>query len=344
MVTVVAPLRGQSQKAPHLSVRVACAAATAQSFTEEPFTEESFTREPFTGEPFPEESFTRESLIGESFVAYQYATYPFRLSGNLRIDPTDPHRVYAYVMNAGPGILSGDDLQWQVDVGDRASLYLTDQSATKVHSQPIDSANAHMTYHFSVGSGAYLEYVPEPMILFSAANLTQRMNITLHPQGTLVLSEIIVPGRLARGEYYKFEQFLSRMTVRSSSMRSSLMRSSLGRAVPTPEGSLLFADALKLSGRSNQFRSHGFLTDYPILGSFIIISPELDREQLSEAIEAIDGVGGTLQLGTSPLPNCNGLFVRAMATQTNVIKDFQYQVLSLTRQMLNQPPLPAIPK
>ncbi|MEL6354462.1 MAG: urease accessory protein UreD [Cyanobacteria bacterium J06627_28] len=264
--------------------------------------------------------------LERSFVAHQYATYPFRLSNNLSLDPRDPGRVHAYIMNAGPGLLAGDDLRVVVEVGDRASLYLTDQSATKVHSKPPAASPAQMTHTLTVGSQAYLEYVPEPIIFFPDAALKQKTHITLHPQGRLFFSEMVVPGRLARGEFYEFEQFENHLQINA------------------PEGTLRFVDRLKLPGKSNPFRDHAFLTDYPILGSFIIIAPEIDLASIFQAIKAIDISRNTLQFGSSPLPNCHGLIVRAMATQTRVLKSFQTHLLSTLRQQLSQPLLPEIPK
>mgnify|MGYP001799677422 FL=1 len=262
----------------------------------------------------------------KSFVAHQYATYPFRLSNNLSLDPNDSDRVYAYIMNAGPGLLAGDDLQVVVEVCDRASLYLADQSATKVRSKPTQAPSAQITQTLKVGNQAYLEYVPEPIIFFPDAALKQKTQITLHPQGRLFFSEIVVPGRLARGEFYQFEQFESRLQIRS------------------PDGILHFTDTLKLLGQSNPFRDHALLTDYPVLGNFLVISPDLDLDLFSQEIEAIDVPSNALQVGSSPLPNCHGLSVRVMATQTSVLKQFQHHVLSTTRQRINQSPLPVIPK
>ena len=266
---------------------------------------------------------------GSSFVAHQYATYPFRLSGNLHLDPTDPHRVYAYIMNACPGILSGDDLQLALQVGEGASLYLTDQSATKVHSRPSGGPTAHQTWTMEVGANAYLEYVPEPMILFKAAALTQRMQVTLHPKGRLVLSEIIVPGRLARGEFYDFDQFQSRLTVH------------------TPDGQLCFADNQRLRGQTNRLKLNPFIADLPIMGNFILVVPGVPLPELTQALQANEKIlesSPELRVGQSQLPNCNGILVRAIATRVNLLKTYQRHLLNCVRQLTNQPPLPDIPK
>ncbi|MEM9087937.1 MAG: urease accessory protein UreD [Cyanobacteria bacterium P01_F01_bin.53] len=266
----------------------------------------------------------RARTDARSFIAHQYATFPFRLSGNLRLDANNSHRAYAYVMSASPGILAGDDLRWVVEVGDRACLYLTDQSATKVHSQPKEGATARMTYDFTVGAGAYLEYIPEPIILFRAANLTQETHIMLHPAGTLVLGEIIVPGRLARGEFYDFEQFVSRLQVRS------------------PDGQLCFADTLRLLGASNRFRQSPIFSDWAILGNFVAVVPGVDLAKLAHRLE--DNNQHELQVCSSPLPGCHGLLVRAMSTQVSILKAYQRYLIGCVRQLTGHSPLPPIPK
>ena len=76
---------------------------------------------------------------------------------------------------------------------------------------------AHATIHnwIEVGDRATLEFLPEPLILFADSALSQTTDITLHAEAGLSLGEIILPGRLARGEAYQFRQYFSRLRVRS---------------------------------------------------------------------------------------------------------------------------------
>ncbi|MEO1445474.1 MAG: urease accessory protein UreD, partial [Cyanobacteria bacterium J06635_11] len=168
------------------------------------------------------------------------------------------------------------------------------------------------------------EFMPEPIILFSAANLTQQTNITLHPQGTLVLGEIIVPGRLARGEFYDFEQFLSRLVVRS------------------PTGKVCFAETLRLLGNANSFKHSALFSDLPILGNFVAIVPGVDLGQLAQQLEK--AACDRLQVCSSPLPGCHGLLIRTMSTQASLLKDYQRHLLGCIRQLTGHSPLPSIPK
>lgn len=261
--------------------------------------------------------------VGQSFVHRQYATYPFRLSRALRLDPLDTHRAYLYLMNASPGLLADDTLQLRVQLDDQTSLYLTDQSATKVHTMAVDRI-ARIRYDLHVGAEASLEFVPEPLILYKDANLEQTVQVTLDPTGQLFLSEIIVPGRLARGESYQFRHCLSRLQVSA------------------PDGSLIVADAMRLSGH-NRFADHPLFAPLPMLASVIIVLPDVDLQPLCQALAAL-ATNPKLMLASSRLPNCNGLLVRAMAASVSTLKTTVHHALNSMRCVSGQPTLPEIPK
>lgn len=263
--------------------------------------------------------------MGRSFVRRQYAAYPFRLSRALQLDPRDTSRVYLYIMNSSPGLLADDSFQIGVQLDDQTSLYLTDQSATKVHTMPIDRVG-RIRYDFHVGAGANLEFVPEPIILYQDAHLEQTVQVTLDPTGRLFLSEIIVPGRLARGEFYQFRHCLSRLQVSN------------------PDGSLVFADAMRLPRQCDRLTGHPLFAALPMLASVVIVLPDVDLQPLSQALTAFAKPFPKLMLATSRLPNCNGLLVRAMAESTATLKAAIYNALNTTRHLSGQPALPEIPK
>lgn len=261
---------------------------------------------------------------GHSFVHRQYATYPFRVSRALRLDPGDADRTYLYMMNSSPGLLAGDALRIRVTLDQKTRLYLTDQSATKAHAM-AEGQRAEMHYAFEVKAGAILEFIPEPLILYRDANVNQTTQITLAPTGSLVLSEILVPGRLARGEFYQFHRYFNRMQVN------------------TPDGELVFADAMHLSGRQNRFATSPLFATMPILANLIVILPEVHLQSLSAALIAIPPEP-ECSIALSRLPNCNGLVIRAMAKSVPILKTYIHHALITIRHLSNQPTLPEIPK
>ncbi|AFY93594.1 urease accessory protein UreD [Chamaesiphon minutus] len=263
--------------------------------------------------------------LGRSFVYRQYATYPFRLSRPLRLDPTDAHRAYLYIMNSSPGLLAGDRFQIGVKLGDRTSLYLTDQSASKVHLMPLGQM-ARICYDLEIGTGSCLEFVPEPLILYRDANLEQTIQVALAPNASLFLSEIMIPGRLARGEYFHFSQYFSRLKV------------------STTDGDLVFTDAMRLIGKAERLTNNPIFTSQPILASIIVVMPAGDLQSLEQDLEGFVQNYPELTAACSSLPNCNGLLVRAMSSNVPILKAYINYALTRMRHLNGQPPLPEIPK
>ena len=262
----------------------------------------------------------------QTFVAHQYATYPFRLSRTFRLDKSNSSRAYLYLMNVSPGLLAGDRLHIGIQVEANARAYLTNQSATKVHSMPVLSSIARTIYAIKVGAKAILEIVPEPLILYKEASFEQFTEVSLHSTSQLFLSEIIVPGRLARAEYYKFNYYLSRLRVLSL------------------EGELIFGDAMRLDGNLNTFKNSFFFLKFPVIANVVVVLPNTELSSLLKKLDVLQEYSSKLILGYSHLPNCNGLLVRIMGTDISSVKICIGHALSYVRQISNQPPLPEIPK
>lgn len=266
----------------------------------------------------------------QTFVAQQYTTYPFRLSRTFRLDEGNSRRAYLYLMNSAPGIFGGDRLNLGLTLEPNAHLYLTDQAATKVHKMPVADATvacAQLSWQITVGSGASLEFVPEPLMLYADAQLYQSTTITLEPTSTLFLSEIIVPGRLARSEYYQFREYQSRLQVLSS------------------DGTLLFSDAMRLAGQSNLFKDSLFFTKYPLIANIFIVLPNVDLDKLSHEVATNSQLKSShLLTGSSPLPNYSGLLIKVMGDRVEHIQAYIGKALSCVRTLKNEPELPHIPK
>lgn len=263
---------------------------------------------------------------GLSYVRRQYVTYPYRLSRPLALAPADISCVYLYIMNSSPGLLAKDNLRIALKLDAGTNLYLTDQSATKVHSMPLgEKAKTH--YEIEVGNNASLEFASEPLIFYTDSALEQSINITLHPTGQLFISEIIVPGRLARGEFYDFHYYFSRMEASTS------------------DGKLIFADTMQLDGQSNPFSHSKIFSSLPIIANLILVLPEIELKKLSLEVKSFISPGeSAISAASSPLPNCNGLIIRVMAESTGIIKIYIQHVLNCVRKLSNRPALPEIPK
>ena len=195
---------------------------------------------------------------GQTIVTHQHATHPLRISSPFRLDETNSDRAYLYLRNNSPGLFAQDKLKLTLDIQANSKLYLTEQSATKAH--PMGSKDkAEVNYHWQVGESAMVEFVPEPVILYQDSALEQTTKICLADTASLFWSDIILPGRLARGENYQFRHYKHFLEVRS----------------PTEE--LWFCDRLWLTGKQNRFREQSLFASHPVLGLSLIHISEPTR-------------------------------------------------------------------
>ncbi len=264
---------------------------------------------------------------GSTIVSYQYTAHPLRLSPTFRLDKTNPHCAYLYIMNSSPGLLAGDKLGISLKLAGNTSLYLTDQAATKVHPMPDSNSVATTNYKIELQENATLELIPEPLILFTDAALEQKVELKLHPTARLCLSEIIVPGRLARGEYYQFNNYSNRLQVTSLT------------------GELWFTDAMLLEGKLNPVKASSLFAAKPVLFSLIIIVPQIDLQLLKQQLEDSETANcPDTMIASSILPHNKGLLVRGLGENTRALKKYLKYALNCVRCLSDRSSLPHIPK
>ncbi len=116
-----------------------------------------------------------------------------------------------YLLSPTGGVVQGDRYNIDLHVGDGTHALFTTQSATKVYRMPDDCAE--QIVRIEVGRNAIFEYVPDAVILFAEADLTQHIEVTLHPGALALIFEIVLPGRFARGEHLRFRRYTNRLIV-----------------------------------------------------------------------------------------------------------------------------------
>lgn len=264
---------------------------------------------------------------GQTQIAHQYATHPLRVSQPFRLEKNNQDRVYLYLRNNSPGILAEDELNFSLQLEQDSQLYLTEQAATKVHPVLNKSAAAKVNYQIIIKANASLEFVPEPLILYTDAALKQETKIQMHPSSNLFWSEIILPGRLARGESYQFYFYDSCLIVTD------------------PEGKLLFKDRSYWEGKNNQFRDSSLFTYFPIMGTAVAVYPQINCNSLQKAIDNLTATNSEdFAVATSILPYDQGITIRALSKKSQQIKNYFRSVLNEIRSLQKDFSLPKIPK
>ena len=133
----------------------------------------------------------------------------------------------AVVVTTSGGLVGGDRLEITATVGAGATALVTAQAAEKIYRST--GADVRFDVRLTVGDGGWLEWLPQETILFDGARLRRSTSAEVSGSGRLLAGELLVFGRIARGE--RFTQGLARdaWEVRR-------------------DGRLVWADALHLDG------------------------------------------------------------------------------------------------
>jgi urease accessory protein len=137
-----------------------------------------------------------------------------------------------HLHNLSGGVLGGDRLALDVELGPGARVQLTTTSATRIYRSRPGVAPALQTSVARVSAGGLLEYVPDQLIPFAGSRYQQSTRVELEQDAGLFWWETIAPGRLARGECFAYDLLQSELTIIAAGQPIAIERFKLepGRA------------------------------------------------------------------------------------------------------------------
>lgn len=135
--------------------------------------------------------------------------------------------VAALVTTSG-GLVGGDRIEIAASVADGARALIGPQAAEKIYRSL--GATTTIALDLTIGADGWLEYLPLETILFDGARLDRICRIDVAAGGRAMAGEILVFGRLARGEVMRTGALRDAIEVRR-------------------EGRLVWADAFDLRGQ-----------------------------------------------------------------------------------------------
>jgi urease accessory protein len=121
-----------------------------------------------------------------------------------------------HLHNVSGGVLSGDQLTLQINVGPASVAQVTTTGATRLYRHREGSADSQQHVKIHVGEGALLEYLPDVLIPFAGSRHRQYTSISLAKGATLFAWDILAPGRQAMGETFAFDSLRIQTELLSS--------------------------------------------------------------------------------------------------------------------------------
>jgi urease accessory protein len=220
------------------------------------------------------------------------------------------------MLNPTGGVLGGDRLRVDVEVGHGAHACLTTPSATRVYRASAEPATQHV--RLALAPGAVAEWVPDHTIPSAGAALRQSLEVDAGEGATLIAIDAFAAGRVARGEAWHFALLDSALTVRDAA-------------------GLVLHDRFVLR-EGERWGGLGFAEGRPYFATVVVVAVAGVDEFLAGVPDALAAIAGATG-GAARLPR-RGALVRCLAASAPALADTLHALWALARRrVLGLPPL-----
>lgn len=265
------------------------------------------------------------SAGGVTRVRRQYHRAPLHLFRPVYLDAGRPDMAFLFVQQSGDGLVQGDRYRIDIECAPESAAHITTQAATNVYGARENYVT--QLVNLRVDAGAVVEYLPDPVVPFRGARLFQRTCVTADPSATVILGDILLPGRVAHGEAHVYDVISSETQVRR------------------PDGALQFADVLQLHPAGGEdARSPGVLGEHDVVATLHVVTSRMAPAELVSLLrKALRDCPGVVA-GASELPNGSGVIVRILGTTSKAVKAATSSAWSTARVALLGVPAPYLRK
>jgi len=251
---------------------------------------------------------------GKTVVKEQYSKIPLFTQRALYLEESLPSMAYIYIMSPSGGILQGDRYRMDIVLKNKACAHITTQGATRVYR--MERNYATQIVNAVVDDGCYLEFIPDQIIPYRDSRFYQTVNLKVHENGTMMYSEMIVPGRVASGESFQYDICYTKALAKNQ------------------KDTLRFIDIAILEPKKRNLNTVGILGTFDVVGSTYILTKtdyvkEL-KDEINSGLQKFTHFSG----GASILPYNSGVIVRMLGNVASDLRNAIYEIIKITRRII----------
>ena len=247
---------------------------------------------------------------------------PYMVQRALYPDEALPDLAWIFMITTTGCVLQGDRLAVEVTLGPQARAHVTTQSATKIHS--MDANHATQTQSITLADGAYLEFLPEPLIPHRRSRFHSVTRIAIAPTASLLYGEIVQPGRK---HHHPDEDFGATLL-------------SLSVAAERPDGRALFSEKLLIEPARRPVRQTGVMDSFDVLGNVVLLTPRDVADRVQARVGADVDLKQGEAFGACRLPNDAGVIFKALGRETAQVKARVRDFWAIAREEITGTVLP----
>lgn len=247
---------------------------------------------------------------------------PLIVQQELYFDEAMPEMPCVYILSSGGPNVDGDRYEQHFIVRRDAFAHVSTGAATKLAEMRRNYSG--MVQRFELEAGAYLEYLPEPVIPCRHTRYHVDTTIRIDPTATLFYAEIYLSGRRYFGEGERFCYDI--LSVKTQAQ--------------WPDETPLFQEKFIIRPDRVSPEGLGAMNGYDIFANAVVLTPPDKAERLYERTKAFIDRENRLAAGITRLPNASGLSYKVLGDDTGAVKRLVRSFCSDVRQCVKGRPLP----
>lgn len=227
-----------------------------------------------------------------------------------------------YILSSGGGNLDGDRYQQDIYLKKDSFAWVSTGAATKLCEMKHNYSG--MKQHIVLEEGAYLEFMPEPVIPCRNTRFICDSELIVHPTATLFYSEVYMCGRK---HYEKPEIFVyDILSVCCKGKR--------------PDGKDLFREKFIVEpSRLLNPRQLGIMGLFDVFANVIVMTPPDKAEEIYQRTQAYLNPGEKMAAGITKLPNNAGLLFKVLGMEPVPVKKIVRKFCSTVRECVKGIPV-----
>ncbi len=234
---------------------------------------------------------------------------PLIVQQALYFDPEWAELPCVYILSSGGPNVDGDRYEQHFTLGEDAFAHISTGAATKIAPMRYNYSALHQSLRLE--AGAYLEYLPEPVIPCRGSRFLSQTSITISPTATLLYAETFLCGRRHSGERFDYDIL------------------SIGVSARREDGRRLFADKMIVRPDKDHPSRLGCMAEYEVMANVLVLTSERNFMQIYSACEPV--IGADLVAAATLLPNDCGLIYRVLGHESQVVKRHVRRFCSVVR-------------
>lgn len=234
-----------------------------------------------------------------TYLGRQYASHPFHVCRVQFHDSDLPGLATLYLQSCSGGLYEDDNLDVRIVACAHSEAHVSTQASTVVHTMPSGCAQQHL--RIEAQSRSYLEYLPDPQILFPSSRCSSTMNVCVGDGATALVSDSFLQHD-PDGANRAFSAYFSEIKIEDDA------------------GKTLAIDRLKLDGRTLKSQCPGITGSFVAQGTLVVARVDsLPLSMLTELRKIRFGYREAA-VGVSILPKAAGLIIRVLAVDGEMLK------------------------